>query len=237
MGEPYKKARPQQQEGACSVVPRCFMLCCAVLCPQVHLGGGGAATASAEEEPGKELPAWFRRNGGGAGPSGLASNTTASDDTVEPAAPAAASAEDFDAEARRRVQEAYLQQYLADMARAKAAQQAGGGGSDWDDKKDVKRIKTEAGWEAAGVKAEVGVQAATLLPKEEPAAAAAADVDATWHQAQQAAGDGVDEWEDVEGGAGQQQGQQEQDGGGEGGAGAAAGVAATLDDEFKWEDA
>lgn len=103
---------------------------------------------------------------------------------------------------------------------------------------DVKRIKTEAGWEAAGVKAEVGVQAAALLPKEEPAAAAAAaDVDATWHQAQQAAGDGVDEWEDVEGGAGQQQGQQEQDGGGEGGAGAAAGVAATLDDEFKWEDA
>jgi len=115
---------------------------------------GGAAAAAAAAEPGKELPAWFRMvdDAGGA-----SVNAGAAGGQGEEVAGGASGPGEGPEEQRRRLEQQYLEQYLAQVRQAQAtlASGAGGGGGGGDvaigvDKKDIKRLKVEEG----GIKAE-----------------------------------------------------------------------------------
>ncbi len=126
---------------------------------------GGAAAAAAAAEPGKELPAWFRmgEDAGGASVNAGAAGGGAGEEVAGGAGAAGEGSE----EQRRRLEQQYLEQYLAQVRQAQAAMAAGtapateNGG----DEKDSKRFKLEEG----GVKAEDG----EAVKEEEPAAAGA----------------------------------------------------------------
>jgi transcription initiation factor TFIIE subunit alpha len=99
-------------------------------------GQEGPAAAAAAAEPAKELPAWFRTDDGAA---------SASVGAGEAGGAAAAAAADAD-EARRRLEQQYLEQYLVQVRHAQAAMAAGVNGVG-----DDKGIKFEG---ADGVKSE-----------------------------------------------------------------------------------
>ncbi|EFN56571.1 hypothetical protein CHLNCDRAFT_51546 [Chlorella variabilis] len=109
----------------------------------VQLGGEGAAAAAAAAGPGKELPAWFR----GAAESesvGLVASQEGPGGEAEQQ-----QQQQGDADEQKRLQEAFLAQYLAQVnATAQRVQEDGDGKLT----PDAKRIKTEDGY--AGVKAE-----------------------------------------------------------------------------------
>ncbi|PSC75801.1 general transcription factor IIE subunit 1 [Micractinium conductrix] len=180
---------------------------------QVELGGGGAAAAAAAG-PGKELPAWFRgAESESVGPA--ASQDLPGGEAEQQAAAAAAAA--ADADEQRRLQEAFLAQYLAQVQAAAAAP----AGVDEEGKSpDAKRVKRENGW-APGVKAEVAAEGVELealglgglkpeqqQQQQQEAAAAEAAGEVLWEdvkEEQAAAEDGgeadeadeADEWEDI----------------------------------------
>ncbi|KAL4430030.1 hypothetical protein ABPG77_004400 [Micractinium sp. CCAP 211/92] len=154
---------------------------------EVHVElGGGSAAAAAAAGPGKEVPLWFR--GADSESVGLAASQDlpggeAEQQQQQQQQPqqtqqqqgAAAS----DAEEQRRLQEAFLAQYLAQVQAAARQSRADGDDKDLGGP-DVKRIKTENGYaglkeEPVGVKAEaLGVRAEPAGMKAEPGGSAAA---------------------------------------------------------------
>ncbi|KAL4444027.1 hypothetical protein ABPG75_011764 [Micractinium tetrahymenae] len=162
---------------------------------QVELGGGSAAAAAAAG-PGKEVPLWFR--GADSESVGLAASQDVPGSEAEqqqgqqqqgqqqqqPQGQQQGAAA-RDAEEQRRLQEAFLAQYLAQVQAA--ARQVQADGDDKDLGPDAKRIKTENGYagqkeEPAGVKAEpVGLkQGPCGVKAEQAAAAAAAEEELAW---------------------------------------------------------
>lgn len=194
---------------------------------QVELGGGSAAAAAAAA-PGKEVPLWFR--GADSESVGLAASQDGPGGEAEQPQQRVQQqqgeqqqgAAGSDAEEQRRLQEAFLAQYLAQVQAA--ARQAGADGDEKDfEGPEAKRIKTEGGFaglkvEPAGVKAEpLGAMAEPAGIKAEPAGAAAAADDEL-------------AWEDVK--EDQQQQQQPQ----QALPGEAAAAEEQDDDEADWED-
>lgn len=126
-----------------------------VALPGQEIQGGAAVAAAAE--PGKELPAWFRMvdDAGGA-----SVNAGAGGGQGEEVAGGANGAGEGSEEQRRRLEQQYLEQYLAQVRQAQAAMASGaaaaaGGGADGRgvigvDEKEIKRFKVEGG----GMKAE-----------------------------------------------------------------------------------
>jgi transcription initiation factor TFIIE subunit alpha len=117
----------------------------------------GAAAAAAAAEPGKELPAWFRMvdDAGGA-----SVNAGTGGDKWEEVAGGVSGAGEGSEEERRRLEQQYLEQYLAQVRQAQATMASGAAaaaasGAIRVDEKDSKRIKVEAG----GIKAEVKEEA------------------------------------------------------------------------------